>query len=158
MDFGAFVRMELSAGGTRDGLVHKSQLAPHRWENMEDVVSVGQRVWVKVIEIQEEGERVKLGLSMAVVSQVDGTDNDRDNVELELSQRRGGGKGKGQALPNIDDPMYAMRKAKAAIEGYEMLVDDSDPPLGESSAGGPPAGILRGVVLPALPRRERQPG
>ncbi|MDD4511282.1 MAG: S1 RNA-binding domain-containing protein, partial [Oscillospiraceae bacterium] len=55
MTFGAFV--ELAPG--KDGLVHISKLADHRVEKVEDVVKVGDMIWVKVIEIDEKG-RVNL--------------------------------------------------------------------------------------------------
>ena len=55
--FGAFV--EILPG--RDGLVHVSQMAPHRVEKPEDIVSVGQTVKVRVTEVDNMG---KIGLSM----------------------------------------------------------------------------------------------
>ncbi len=45
--FGAFV--EILPG--REGLVHVSQLAPHRVERVEDVVKLGEELMVKVIEV-----------------------------------------------------------------------------------------------------------
>jgi polyribonucleotide nucleotidyltransferase len=45
--FGAFV--EILPG--REGLVHVSQLAPHRVERVEDIVRVGDEIKVKVIEV-----------------------------------------------------------------------------------------------------------
>jgi len=55
MPFGAFV--ELAPG--KDGLVHISKLAERRVEKVEDVVNIGDMIWVKVIEIDEKG-RVNL--------------------------------------------------------------------------------------------------
>jgi polyribonucleotide nucleotidyltransferase len=55
MAFGAFV--ELAPG--KDGLVHISKLADHRVEKVEDVVKIGDMIWVKVTEIDEKG-RVNL--------------------------------------------------------------------------------------------------
>jgi polyribonucleotide nucleotidyltransferase len=40
----------------KTGLLHISQLEHHRVENVEDVVSVGERVEVKLIEIQDDGK------------------------------------------------------------------------------------------------------
>ena len=56
--FGAFVRL---AEGI-DGLVHVSQLADHRINRPEDVVSVGQEVTVKVIKVDEENRRLSLSI------------------------------------------------------------------------------------------------
>ncbi|MFC5463718.1 polyribonucleotide nucleotidyltransferase [Lederbergia graminis] len=49
--FGAFV--ELFAG--KDGLVHISQLAEERVNKVEDVVSIGDEILVKVLEIDNQG-------------------------------------------------------------------------------------------------------
>lgn len=51
MGFGAFVQI---APG-KDGLVHISKLEKRRVEKVEDVVKVGDMVWVKVIEIDDKG-------------------------------------------------------------------------------------------------------
>ena len=51
MGFGAFVQI---APG-KDGLVHISKLEKRRVERVEDVVKVGDMVWVKVIEIDDKG-------------------------------------------------------------------------------------------------------
>ncbi|HET7313628.1 polyribonucleotide nucleotidyltransferase [Salinisphaera sp.] len=57
VDFGAFVN--LTPG--RDGLVHISQIAPHRVENVSDELSEGQMVKVKVLEVDRQG-RVRLSM------------------------------------------------------------------------------------------------
>ena len=51
LPIGAFV--ELAPG--RDGLVHISKLADYRVERVEDVVNVGDMIWVKITEIDEKG-------------------------------------------------------------------------------------------------------
>lgn len=51
MPFGAFV--ELLPG--KDGMVHISKLANERVEKVEDVVKIGDKILVKVIEIDEKG-------------------------------------------------------------------------------------------------------
>ncbi len=56
-DFGAFVNILPG----KDGLVHISQMAPGRVENVEDVVHEGQDVHVRVTDVSVEG---KIGLSM----------------------------------------------------------------------------------------------
>jgi len=64
MNFGAFVT--LTPG--RDGLVHISQLSDERVENVTDVVSEGQLVKVKVLEVDKQG---RIRLSMKAVSKED---------------------------------------------------------------------------------------
>ncbi|MBL8698600.1 MAG: polyribonucleotide nucleotidyltransferase [Alphaproteobacteria bacterium] len=67
MDFGAFVNFM----GSRDGLVHISELAPRRVEKTTDVVKVGDQVKVKLIGFDERG---KVKLSMKRVDQETGAD------------------------------------------------------------------------------------
>jgi polyribonucleotide nucleotidyltransferase len=64
MNFGAFVT--LTPG--RDGLVHISQLSEERVENVTDVVSEGQMVKVKVLEVDKQG---RIRLSMKAVGKDD---------------------------------------------------------------------------------------
>ena len=61
LQFGAFV--ELAPG--KDGMVHISKLADHRVEKVEDVVNVGDMIWVKVTDIDDKG-RVNLSYRDAV--------------------------------------------------------------------------------------------
>src|SRR5205807_2555778 len=65
VDFGAFVNFL----GSRDGLVHISELAPQRVKQTSDVVSVGDSVKVKVIGMDDRG---KVKLSMKQVDQATG--------------------------------------------------------------------------------------
>lgn len=51
MNFGAFV--EIAPG--KDGMVHISKLENHRVEKVEDVVSIGDEIIVKVMEIDSQG-------------------------------------------------------------------------------------------------------
>jgi polyribonucleotide nucleotidyltransferase len=67
MEFGAFVNFF----GSRDGLVHISELAPHRVAKVTDVVKEGDKVKVKFLGMDERG---KVRLSMKVVDQETGED------------------------------------------------------------------------------------
>src|ERR1022692_4708926 len=67
MDFGAFVNFF----GAKDGLVHISQLAPHRVNKVTDVVKEGDKVKVKLLGMDERG---KVRLSMKAVDQATGED------------------------------------------------------------------------------------
>jgi polyribonucleotide nucleotidyltransferase len=67
MDFGAFVNFM----GSKDGLVHISELAPRRVEKTGDVVKVGDAVKVKLIGFDDRG---KVKLSMRRVDQATGAD------------------------------------------------------------------------------------
>ncbi len=67
VDFGAFVNFL----GSRDGLVHISELAPHRVGKVADVVKLGDTVKVKVLGFDDRG---KVKLSMRQVDQETGAD------------------------------------------------------------------------------------
>ncbi|HEY9584651.1 MAG TPA: polyribonucleotide nucleotidyltransferase [Candidatus Paceibacterota bacterium] len=59
-DFGAFVQI----GPNAEGLVHVSEIAPFRVENVFDVLSEGDKVPVVVINVDETG-RIKLSIKQA---------------------------------------------------------------------------------------------
>ncbi len=67
MDFGAFVNFL----GSKDGLVHISELKPERVGKVSDVVKLGDQVKVKVLGFDDRG---KVKLSMKVVDQETGED------------------------------------------------------------------------------------
>ncbi len=65
MDFGAFVNFY----GSRDGLVHVSQLVDRRVKHPSEIVEEGGEVWVKLLGFDDRG---KVRLSMKVVDQETG--------------------------------------------------------------------------------------
>ena len=67
LDFGAFVNFI----GSRDGLVHISELADHRVKTVNDIVKEGDMVKVKVLAVDDRG---KIRLSMKSVNQETGED------------------------------------------------------------------------------------
>ena len=67
VEFGAFVNFL----GSRDGLVHISELAPRRVAKVNDVVKEGDEVKVKVLGVDDRG---KVRLSMKAVDQATGED------------------------------------------------------------------------------------
>jgi polyribonucleotide nucleotidyltransferase len=79
VDFGAFVNFM----GGKDGLVHVSEIRNERVEKVADVLSEGQEVKVKVLEIDQRG---KVRLSMRVVDQETGAE-----LEDTRPPREGGG-------------------------------------------------------------------
>ena len=67
VDFGAFVTFMPG----KDGLVHVSEIQNERVENVRDVLSEGQEVKVKLLEVDQRG---KVRLSMRVVDQETGAE------------------------------------------------------------------------------------
>ncbi len=84
VDFGAFVNFM----GGKDGLVHVSEMKNERVEKPTDVVSEGQEVKVKVLEIDSRG---KVRLSMRVVDQ--DTGEELEDTRPPREKREGGGGG-----------------------------------------------------------------
>ncbi len=84
MDFGAFVNFF----GSRDGLVHISQLAQRRVQKTSDVVKEGDKVKVKLLGFDERG---KVRLSMKIVDQQTGEDLEAKQKAEEESHREAAG-------------------------------------------------------------------
>ena len=89
VDFGAFVNFM----GGKDGLVHVSEIRNERTEKVTDVLSEGQEVKVKVLEIDPRG---KVRLSMRVVdpetgAELEDTRPPREGGDRERGPRSGGG-------------------------------------------------------------------
>ena len=80
MEFGAFVNFF----GSRDGLVHISQLAKGRVAKTTDVVKEGDRVKVKLMGFDDRG---KVKLSMRVVDQQTGADLEKAEAAEAAAQR-----------------------------------------------------------------------
>ncbi|MBS0504456.1 MAG: polyribonucleotide nucleotidyltransferase [Proteobacteria bacterium] len=86
VDFGAFVNFM----GGRDGLVHVSEIKNERVQNVSDVLSEGQEVKVKVLEIDGRG---KVRLSMRVVDQETGAE--LEDTRPAREPREGGDRDRG---------------------------------------------------------------
>jgi polyribonucleotide nucleotidyltransferase len=85
MEFGAFVNFF----GPKDGLVHISELAPRRVQNVKDVVKEGDKVKVKFLGQDERG---KIRLSMRVVDQETGADiTEQVKAQRDAERAEGGG-------------------------------------------------------------------
>jgi polyribonucleotide nucleotidyltransferase len=100
VDFGAFVNFM----GGKDGLVHVSEMRNERVEKPTDVVSEGQEVKVKVLEVDSRG---KVRLSMRVVDQETGAELEDTRPAREAREPRGersdrGPRGDGDRRPRRD--------------------------------------------------------
>lgn len=84
MEFGAFVNFF----GSKDGLVHISQLASARVQKTSDVVKEGDKVKVKLLGFDDRG---KTRLSMKVVDQTTGEDLEGKGGDGEKTQREAAG-------------------------------------------------------------------
>ncbi|HUE78972.1 MAG TPA: polyribonucleotide nucleotidyltransferase [Sphingomicrobium sp.] len=84
VDFGAFVTFMPG----KDGLVHVSEIKNERVENVRDVLSEGQEVKVKLLEVDQRG---KVRLSMRVVDQETGAE--LEDTRPPREPREGGDRG-----------------------------------------------------------------
>jgi small subunit ribosomal protein S1 len=108
--FGAFV--EILPGV--EGLVHISELAQHHVENPREVVSQGQPVNVKIIEV--DGERRRLSLSLKRVEDTDPVQPRADGGESVHTQPR----------PTIDLSEEVFAEAPVTVEGEAEEAPDAE--------------------------------
>jgi uncharacterized protein len=102
--FGAFV----DVGIHQDGLVHLSQLADHFVRDAAEVVKVGQRVQVTVVEVDLKRNRIALSMkSKPDLENRRSAPGDRDG----RPSRPGGGGQRPSAAPNNDWFSQAMSRA-----------------------------------------------
>ena len=78
VDFGAFVTILPG----KDGLVHISQIADERVENVTDYLSEGQEVQVKVLDVDQRG-RIKLSMREVAADEADAPADSVDTAEPE---------------------------------------------------------------------------
>jgi len=136
--FGAFVQF---GNFRKNGLVHVSHIArssgPKDRFEVEDIVSLNEQVWVKVTNIDDG----KIGLSMKLVSQNDGTDLDPLNVEYEQQEARRRPMPKDQEKMTLTDKLNTIC-TKCGTKGHfafdctmskggtkYALVDDDEPAM-----------------------------
>ncbi len=116
VDFGAFVNFM----GGKDGLVHVSEIRNERTEKVSDVLSEGQEVKVKVLEIDQRG---KVRLSMRVVDQETGAELEDTRPPREdrgpRSDRgpRRDGEGRGDRGPRRDGGDRGPRRESGGGDG-----------------------------------------
>jgi polyribonucleotide nucleotidyltransferase len=72
LDFGAIVEI----GPNQEGMIHISELAPKRIENVEEIVKLGQVLPVKIIEVLPDG-KIRLSLKRVTHPENNQQNNDR---------------------------------------------------------------------------------
>ena len=80
VDFGAFVTILPG----KDGLVHISQIADQRVENVADYLKEGQDVRVKVLDVDQRG-RIKLSIKEAIEDAAAEANDAAESVDEDLS-------------------------------------------------------------------------
>ena len=130
--FGAFV--EILPGV--EGLVHISELAQHHVENPREVVSQGQPVNVKIIEI--DGERRRLSLSLKRVEstdpvqpRADGAESVHTRPQIDLSEEVFA------EAPVTDDPLTEDPLTEDPVAEEEPAVAEPEPTAAEETPEAP---------------------
>jgi small subunit ribosomal protein S1 len=133
--FGAFV--EIMPGV--EGLVHISELAQHHVENPREVVSQGDLVRAKIIEVDAERRRLSLSLKRVEGGGVQQRVDDAEAVEgtpnLDLSE---------EVFPEAEPPVRDSGPVEEARENGEVRAEEAEAPVGqqppaESTPGDPAA-------------------
>jgi predicted RNA-binding protein with RPS1 domain len=164
-DYGAFVQLERYRG--MRGLVHISQIASTRLEQVTDAVSVQDTVWVKVLEVSEEESpdgrpRHKIRLSMKDASQ-DGSAQDLGAIsqaneqashalESNLNSTIGMGFARDPMAGYSSGSRLVMKHEKKrdaqVINGY-ALVDDTEGELAPEPPSAAPVNVNVNVNVAA---------
>eukprot|EP00038_Savillea_parva_P032029 m.93166 g.93166 ORF g.93166 m.93166 type:complete len:258 (+) comp9986_c0_seq2:57-830(+) len=114
--FGCFVRI---LGFAKDGLVHISQLANARVENVEDVVAVGDKLFVKVLSLGDDPENPKISLSIKTVNQSTGADLDPTNLVAAQDEKGKKGDRSSFSRPKIElGAVYNITCTKCGAKGH----------------------------------------
>jgi len=123
--FGAFV--EIIPGV--EGLVHISELAEHHVESPSEVVSPGDQVWVRILEIDENRRRISLSVKRAESQNLPL----RDLMPPELT-----GEPQAEAtpdeVPDLDVSEEVFPEAPPPEDGEQS---EASEPAGDAEAGEP---------------------
>ncbi|XP_062596071.1 zinc finger CCHC domain-containing protein 17-like [Saccostrea cucullata] len=79
--YGVFVKIP---DFKKQGLVHKSQMSKVRVDDPSEMLATGEKVYCKVISLENN----KIGLSMKVVNQTTGKDEDSANVQSSMDLQK----------------------------------------------------------------------
>jgi small subunit ribosomal protein S1 len=158
--FGAFV--EIMPGV--EGLVHISELAQHHVENPREIVSQGDLVQAKIIEVDAERRRLSLSLKRVEGGGVTQRADDSEPVEgtpaLDLSEEVFPEGAAAPAVAETGEEELPAESAAEAVEGAEAVEVDAPAPAEEPepAAEDADASIEADQVAPEEPQEEQAPG
>ena len=146
MPFGAFVQV----GEGIEGLVHISEMAEHHVEAPEQVVTPGEELWVKIIDIDLERRRISLSIKQAA-----------EGGEVAAEYREFYGEHAYDEQGNYIGPDYlGDRRRRGCRRCRDADGAEASAGAGEASAGAAEAsaGATRAKVRPRPRRRNRRAG
>ena len=98
MEFGAFITFI----GKTDGLVHISEMAPHRVDKVTDIMHEGDKVWVRCMGADNRG---KIRLSMRNIDQKTGEDVEWPEDDRKDRKKKGKGKPEAESKQETKEPV-----------------------------------------------------
>jgi small subunit ribosomal protein S1 len=122
--FGAFV--EIIPGV--EGLVHISELAEHHVENPSEVVSPGDQVWVRILEIDESRRRISLSVKRAEAQNLPL----KDLIPAELTEQVQQEGATEEEVPDLDVSEEVFPEAPPADGGGEAEASEPSEADGQS--------------------------
>ncbi len=131
--FGAFIELEPGV----DGLVHISQVAHTRVEKIEDAVSPGQEVNVKVLAVDPDAKRISLSIrealedsAMVYDAAIPGEGNEPGSMsEVTASELQAAAEPEAAAAEEIKEETSlerAMRKAREERDEHDAAVNEEE--------------------------------
>ena len=156
--YGAFVEFRLAESNqSYRGLVHISQMAPHRVEKVEDVVHMKQDVYAVILEVNGPPGREKFRLSLVGVDQDSGALT--QPPDFSNSNNRGGrdGGGRGGGRNEYRDFRLLQDRAKQRREMFRNMVErhhihwwgDGEDASSSKNDRQPPPSVLRLLWSPS---------
>lgn len=118
LDFGAFVRVIKGV----DGLLHVSQISKEHVEKPADVLTLGEKLMVKITEINEADKKISLSAKDAVETSEE-EEIEADDVEIELVELEAEAKetvAEAAAVVEADDPEVEEAVEEVEIEEIEV--------------------------------------
>jgi small subunit ribosomal protein S1 len=134
--YGAFVDID-----GIEGLLHISQLAARRVESVEDVVTVGERVKVRVIAIEPSADGPRVSLSLRALQEGDAPPAPRPDEVLEARV--------------VEHKQSGVVVETAKGPGFVHVRDLDLPPRGDHRRGYPVDAVLKVVAKPGAGRGGR---
>jgi predicted RNA-binding protein with RPS1 domain len=133
--YGVFIKIP---GCSKNGLVHRSQMSSTVIDKPDEMLSVGEKVFCKVLSAEPDG--TKIALSMKIVNQTTGKDLDPANVQANLDEKRKKSPWMRDVAPIALDAVFDTTCKKCGGKGhlaqdcfhrpgdksYELLIDDVD--------------------------------
>ena len=115
--FGAFVELE----PTIDGLIHISQVANRRIEKVEDVLTQGQEVTAKILDVNPEKKRISLSIRALLDEQKPAAPEEEEAVEAkpERQSRR-----RERDAEKVDYTIPPVEEAKTSLADIFNAMND----------------------------------